>query len=169
MPANMMNAALGLTLYVTGSNRATVMAGPIPGSTPTAVPSRTPMHAYSRFMGVAACSNPCSSQFRLSMSEDSVQNACGQRDSEPDVERVEAAESEHRADRDVADPVPAAEDRGGTGEQERSDDRPAEEVDQGDGGDEQGDEQSDGPPVTRGIEVDVLAAVGFTGRPAQDR
>src|SRR6188474_819738 len=101
MPANMMNAALGLTLYVTGSSSATVMAGPIPGSTPTAVPSSTPITAYSRFIGVAACSKPWISQSRFSMSEDSIQNACGQRDSKPGVERVETADREHRADDDV--------------------------------------------------------------------
>src|SRR6478735_11189685 len=118
------------------------MAGPMPGRTPTAVPRRTPMHAYSRFMGVAACSKPCSSQFRLSMSENSVQNACGQRYSEPDVERVEAAESEHGPDRDVAHPVPAAQNGCGPGEQDGADDRPAQEVDECDGHHEQPDEQA---------------------------
>src|SRR5882762_8311094 len=99
-----------------GSSKATVMAGPIPGNTPTAVPSRTPITAYSRFIGVAACPNPWISQSRFSMSENSVQNACGQRDSEPRIERVEAAHREHRPDGDVSDVVPAAEDRCRTGE-----------------------------------------------------
>src|ERR1700710_439473 len=105
MPANMMNAALGGRLYVRGSSRATVIAGPMPGSTPTAVPSSTPITAYNRFIGVAACSNPWSSQFRLSISENPVQNACGQRDSEPGVERVEAAHRQRHPDEDVADVV----------------------------------------------------------------
>ena len=39
MPPNMMNALIGSSVKVTGSRTATVMAGPMPGSTPTAVPS----------------------------------------------------------------------------------------------------------------------------------
>ena len=45
MPANMMKAAVGSSVYVTGSNNATVIAGPMPGSTPTAVPRVTPTSA----------------------------------------------------------------------------------------------------------------------------
>src|ERR1700712_620663 len=147
MPANMMNAALGGRLYVRGSSRATVIAGPMPGSTPTAVPSSTPITAYSRFIGVAACSKPCSSQFRLSISENPVQNACGQRKSEPGVERVEAGSRQHCADQDVANVVPTAQNGCGTGEQQRAHDGPAEEVHQQNGGDEQADQQADGFPV----------------------
>ena len=44
-----MKAEVGSSLYVTGSSSATVRAGPIPGSTPTAVPSGTPSNAQSRF------------------------------------------------------------------------------------------------------------------------
>ena len=36
---------------MTGSSSATVIAGPMPGSTPTAVPSSTPMKANSRLVG----------------------------------------------------------------------------------------------------------------------
>ena len=43
------------------------MAGPMPGSTPTAVPSSTPITAYSRFIGVAASAKPWSSQLKLSI------------------------------------------------------------------------------------------------------
>src|SRR6476620_12113958 len=100
-----------------GSSSATGIAGPIPGSTPTAVPSSTPMTAYNRFIGVAASPNPWISQSRFSMSENPVQNACGQRDSEPGIERIEAADREHRPDGDVSDVVPAAEDGRRTGEQ----------------------------------------------------
>src|SRR5689334_9894334 len=99
-----------------GSSNATVMAGPMPGNTPTAVPSSTPMTAYSRFIGVAACSNPWISQSRFSMSEDSVQDACGQRDSKPGVERIETADREHRTDEDVQEIASAAQHRRGTRE-----------------------------------------------------
>ena len=58
MPANMMKALVGSKAYVTGSSRATVMAGPSPGRTPTAVPRMTPMTAYRKFMGVRAVAKP---------------------------------------------------------------------------------------------------------------
>jgi hypothetical protein len=52
MPANRMNAPTGSEkLNVIGSSSATVSAGPMPGSTPTSVPSVTPAAASSRFWG----------------------------------------------------------------------------------------------------------------------
>src|SRR6201999_1332168 len=109
-----------------GSSSATVMAGPMPGSTPTAVPSSTPITAYIRFIGVAASAKPWSSQLKLSMSENSIQNARGQRDPESGVEGVETDQRQHSADDDVADIVPAAQDRCRTGEQHGAGDHPAE-------------------------------------------
>jgi hypothetical protein len=44
----MIIALVGSSPYVTGSNNATVIAGPIPGSTPTAVPMTTPSRARRR-------------------------------------------------------------------------------------------------------------------------
>src|SRR5918994_1319061 len=61
MPANMMNEPVGSRLYVTGSSSATVIAGPIPGSTPMTVPSVTPISANSRFCGVRAWAKPSTS------------------------------------------------------------------------------------------------------------
>src|SRR6478752_3854472 len=107
-----------------GSSSATVIAGPMPGSTPTAVPSSTPMQAYSRFIGVAAVAKPSSSQLKLSISENPVQDACRQRDPEPGVERIEAAHRQHRADHDVEDVVLAAQYRRGASEQQGARDRP---------------------------------------------
>ena len=54
----MMKAAVGSRLKVTGSSSATVSAGPMPGSTPTAVPSVTPTSAQSRLKGVSATAKP---------------------------------------------------------------------------------------------------------------
>jgi hypothetical protein len=42
MPASMISAVTGSKLNVIGSSIATVAVGPMPGSTPTAVPSSTP-------------------------------------------------------------------------------------------------------------------------------
>ena len=58
MPANMMNALVGSSVNVAGSNSATVKAGPMPGSTPTAVPSVTPANAHARCGNVSALANP---------------------------------------------------------------------------------------------------------------
>src|SRR6476659_191875 len=169
MPANMMNAALGLTLYVTGSSSATVIAGPIPGSTPTAVPNSTPITAYIRFIGVAASAKPCSSQLKLSMSENPVQNACRQRDSEPGIERVETADRQHDADQKIEDVSLAAENRCGPGEQQGPGDRPAQRHHEHDHGHEQPDEQSNRAPVGRRASVDVLSPFLLAGRAARNR
>jgi len=45
-------------LNVTGSKRAMVAAGPIPGRTPIRVPTKHPARQRPRFMGVAAMLNP---------------------------------------------------------------------------------------------------------------
>src|SRR5829696_1302099 len=59
MPANMMNAPVGSSkLNVSGSSNAIVSAGPMPGSTPTNVPSSTPMAAKARFSGVRTVPKP---------------------------------------------------------------------------------------------------------------
>src|SRR6185503_2940698 len=69
MPANMISAPVGSSLMVSGRSIATVSAGPTPGSTPTKVPSVTPMKPHSRFMGCSATAKPCSSACSASMSD----------------------------------------------------------------------------------------------------
>ena len=49
-----MSALAGSSRNVIGSSSATVSAGPMPGSTPTAVPIVTPTNAHSRLPGVIA-------------------------------------------------------------------------------------------------------------------
>src|ERR687893_265750 len=63
------------------------MAGPMPGSTPTAVPSTTPIRANSRLIGVRASTNPDPSWLRASMASDPArgqleQDAAGQQHAE---------------------------------------------------------------------------------------
>src|SRR5512145_2026618 len=67
MPANMMNALVGSRANVTGSSRATVNAGPMPGSTPTAVPRVAPANAQARCGSVSAPANPWLSACSVSM------------------------------------------------------------------------------------------------------
>src|SRR3954452_22022133 len=120
MPANMMNADVGSRVNVTGSSSATAMAGPMPGSTPTKVPSSTPIAAYRRFSGVAADWSPPHSRSRLSIrsfpSQDAVEDAGRERDAQADGEAVPAADRQDGAGEDVAEHRPAAEHPGGAGE-----------------------------------------------------
>src|SRR6476619_513228 len=69
MPANRISAPVGSRVNVIGSSSATVSAGPMPGSTPTRVPSVTPTRASSRLAGVRASWNPCISWEKESISE----------------------------------------------------------------------------------------------------
>src|SRR3712207_4729769 len=55
----MMKAEVGATCTVTGRRSAMVSAGPMPGSTPMAVPSAAPTKAQNRLMGCSATPKPC--------------------------------------------------------------------------------------------------------------
>ncbi len=78
-----------------------------------------------------------------------IQNACGQRDSEPGVERVEAHQREHQTKGDIADVVPAAEDGRRACKESGAGYHPAQRVDEQDQRDEERDEETNGAPVTR--------------------
>src|SRR3954467_10863260 len=69
MPPNMMNAGTGSRPNVIGSRSEIVSAGPMPGSTPIAVPRSTPIPAYRRFCGVSAVAKPPSSDPKISISD----------------------------------------------------------------------------------------------------
>src|SRR5574342_575553 len=83
MPANMMKAGVGSSEYVAGNSKATVSAGPMPGRTPTAVPSVTPARAQARFVRVSALAKPAPSAAKTSIrrrgSRPRGENARGQR------------------------------------------------------------------------------------------
>jgi hypothetical protein len=66
MPPNMMKALIGSRLKVTGSSTATVMAGPMPGNTPIAVPSVAPTKAHRRLLRANALTKPPPSACRVS-------------------------------------------------------------------------------------------------------
>src|ERR1700754_4038441 len=85
MPAKKIIDAVGSTLVVMGSSIATATAGPMPGSTPTAVPMMQPISDQSRLMGVAAVARPASSCCQMSMvlsSEPAGLREAGQADRE---------------------------------------------------------------------------------------
>src|SRR6478735_4276308 len=135
MPASMIIALVGSRPYVIGSSKATVMAGPMPGSTPTAVPTTTPISASSRFIGVAAVAKPSTRNWRFSMSsnpplQNSLEDAGRQADPQTDGKAVERGQAHDDGDGEVADEVPTAERDRGAVEQQRARDHPAEQVDQ---------------------------------------
>src|SRR5687768_6526382 len=99
----------------------------MPGSTPTAVPTVTPMTAHIRFIGVSATLNPWASEIRVSMllgrlfgrGEQVFQHAAGQVQVQAIVEDHEGQGSECYADADIQRKAPAAEGAGYRDEQKR--------------------------------------------------
>src|SRR5512133_1072568 len=77
MPAKKIMEAVASTLVVMGSSMATATAGPMPGSTPTAVPMTQPTNAHIRLMGVAAVAKPARSALRMSMEGKKLEPAAG--------------------------------------------------------------------------------------------
>src|SRR6185312_5614227 len=69
MPEKKIIEAVTSTLAVIGSRIATATAGPMPGSTPTAVPSAQPTRHHSRLTGVMAAAKPLMRALKISMSE----------------------------------------------------------------------------------------------------
>src|SRR5688572_8246486 len=113
MPANMISAPVGSSLTVSGRSIATVSAGPTPGSTPTKVPSVTPMRPHSRFMGCSATAKPCSSACSASISDSRAAEEWrepprGQVDVEQLYEEHEHAQRQGRSDQEISYWFPAA-------------------------------------------------------------
>ena len=71
----MMKAPVGSSVRVTGSSRAMVSAGPMPGRMPMSVPSVTPTSDHIRLIGVSAVAKPSSSAPKASMLEHPCENA----------------------------------------------------------------------------------------------
>src|SRR5229473_877917 len=65
MPASMMTACVASSPNVTGNRMLMPDSGPIPGNTPTSVPTRQPKKAYQRLAGCNATENPCSRLSRV--------------------------------------------------------------------------------------------------------
>ena len=67
MPDNMIRDEIGGKPNVAGSSMAMVATGPRPGKTPTAVPTKTPIRQYIRFVSVSAVSKPRARLLKISM------------------------------------------------------------------------------------------------------
>src|SRR5262247_3265229 len=65
MPASMMTACVAFRPNVTGSRIEMPDSGPMPGSTPTSVPTRQPRNAYHTLSGCSATAKPCSRLARV--------------------------------------------------------------------------------------------------------
>src|SRR5918993_2229432 len=150
MPANMMIEPAGSSLNVIGSSRATVSAGPMPGSTPTAVPRRTPMRANIKFAGWMATARPPAREVKASMaaSEQAFERPCRQGQGQELGEENVDDEGDHSTDDEIGDESPAPEGRGCRGkEQSRADHEAAPELDQRDQAGQRPENQDDRLPV----------------------
>ena len=67
MPASMMMAPVGCMPNVTGSSIATVAIVPMPGSTPTNVPTSAPTRHKSRLFGDTATCSPIARLAKISI------------------------------------------------------------------------------------------------------
>ena len=65
MPASMITACVALSPKVTGSRIEMPDSGPMPGSTPTSVPTRQPRKAYQRLSSWKAMAKPCTRLSRV--------------------------------------------------------------------------------------------------------
>src|ERR1700692_3935211 len=65
MPASMITACVALSPKVTGSRIEMPDSGPMPGNTPTNVPTRQPRNAYQRLSGWKAMAKPCARLSRV--------------------------------------------------------------------------------------------------------
>src|SRR5664280_2964109 len=65
MPASMITAWVALSPKVTGSRIEMPDSGPMPGSTPTRVPTTQPRNAYQRLSGWKAMAKPCAKLIRV--------------------------------------------------------------------------------------------------------
>src|SRR5262252_4351011 len=65
MPASMITAWVVLSPYITGNRIEMPDSGPMPGSTPTSVPTRQPRNAYHSMSGCNATEKPSSRECRV--------------------------------------------------------------------------------------------------------
>src|SRR5215210_4366023 len=94
----------------------------MPGSTPTAVPSSTPMNANKRFVGCTATTMPCAREAiasTVSPSEQAFERPGGQAERQELVEHKISHEAESEADGEVGQERAPAESGRGRGEQNR--------------------------------------------------
>src|SRR5687768_6411551 len=102
MPAKKIIDAVMSTLPVIGSSMATATAGPMPGRTPTAVPSTQPTKAHSRLIGETAVANPWNRAAKMSMSDPAGRRQARQADPQQLGEQPVHRRGEQQSAGDVA-------------------------------------------------------------------
>ena len=151
-----------------GSSRATVIAGPMPGSTPTTVPSTTPSSAQSRFSGVSAVAKPSSSRPRDSIrAPPAGRRRAARRPARGRTTRNTArasttAMAASRTHRRLPERGRHAEEQQGRGDGE------AERLEQQGVAEEDRAEQRERPPVRAAADVHVLGGLHLAGAAPQD-
>src|SRR3569833_2384917 len=100
MQAIMMMPDSGVPDSVTGSSSDIAEIGPMPGSTPTSVPMKTPMKQWRRLIPVSATPNPCATLASVSMRSADPEQARGQLDQEQPFEHPPHAHGHQHGDRD---------------------------------------------------------------------
>src|SRR4249919_4007392 len=99
MPASMMMACVALRPNVTGNRMEMPASGPMPGKTPTNVPTRHPRNAYHRLVGSKATEKPCARLRRVVSTADlDSERACLER-------RLQQVDEENIGDRHDADTI----------------------------------------------------------------
>src|SRR5882757_5760000 len=102
----MMMPDSGVPDSVTGSSSDIAEIGPIPGSTPTSVPMKTPMKQYSRLIGSSATPKPCATLMSVSMMRSAdFEDARRQLDQEQTFQNPPHAEWREYGDRDREPPA----------------------------------------------------------------
>src|SRR5689334_7710916 len=105
MPEKKIIEAVISTLAVIGSSIATATAGPMPGSTPTAVPRAQPTRHHSRLTGVIAAAKPLISALRMSMPATSSKPAGGRESGQVDGEELGEHPVHRRRDQGTGEQV----------------------------------------------------------------
>src|SRR3990172_12588166 len=103
----MMSAGIGGRLNVIGNSMAMVTSGPMPGSTPIAVPTNTPMKQYIRFLSDSATVNPRMRLSKMSISEPLYQRIGQPEPVDEDADRKRAHEDRKDQDLDELELVAA--------------------------------------------------------------
>src|SRR5690242_14321246 len=107
MPASMISAPTGGRPKVMGRSIATVAMVPIPGSTPTRVPTSAPIRHSKRFIGLTATPNPRARLWKSSAIPPSLHQESREqrhRQSQHVGEQQRAADGQADADDDGLDP-----------------------------------------------------------------
>ena len=137
------------------------MAGPMPGSTPIAVPSRTPSEGVQQVGRRQRGGEALDQRGQCVHQRIPFRMPTGRLMPRPRANRYQEPTDRTTAMNDVTDVVPAAEREGRPPEEDRAGEGPAERLDEQRVRDERGREHADGAPVGAAAELDVLAALGL--------